>query len=128
MYERRNIARIEANRFIEPTDCFLPLTLPTVNPSSSHDRFDIVWQPSPGDSKFYPRLFVVTIDSIQMICVSQMNFGKLGLEAQCLLDCFITRGAMCQSRTVSKTKRGVRFRGRTVGQRELWIESDCFFE
>jgi hypothetical protein len=42
MYERRNIARIEANRFIEPPDCFLPLTLPAVNPSSTHDRFDII--------------------------------------------------------------------------------------
>jgi len=27
-------------------------------------------QPSPGDSKFYPRLFVVTIDPIEMVCVS----------------------------------------------------------
>src|SRR5260370_33659010 len=128
MYERSNIARIEANRFIEPLDCFLPLTLPAVKPSSSHDRFDIVWQPSPSDSKLYPRLFVVTIDPIQMKCVSQMNFGKLRLQAQRLLDCFITQRATCRSRIVSKTKRGVRFRGRTVSQRELWVESDGLFE
>src|SRR5258707_2773324 len=128
MSKRRPIARIEANRFIESLDCFLPLPLPAVNPRSSHDRSDIVGQASPGDCKLLPRLFVVTIDPVQMIGVSKMNFGKLRLQTQSLLDCFITQRATRRSRIVSKTKRCVRLRARTVGQREQRIESDGLFE
>jgi hypothetical protein len=47
---------------MESPDGFLPPTLPPVNPSSSQNHFDIVWQPSPRNGKFSLCPFVVTID------------------------------------------------------------------
>ncbi len=112
------------DRFVELLDCFLEVALPTIHVGLEHDRLGIVWQAAPGDRQLYPRSVVVPINT-------SIGGGRRPGEppedlvvsaTHCLLPHLPRRVALGRIELVIKNV--VRFRRRTIGERELWIESD----